>query len=189
MQVIAITGTPGSGKSTLASALNKRIKGSVLVDVNKLVKEKRLYSGKDKYGTLIVKLGVLQKELNALVKKFVKAGHAVIVEGHLISDIRIRGAYVIVLRAHLKVLLKRLKARKYGIEKIRENIAAEALDYCGTNAANNYQDVYEILPTNKADALKQALRIIKNKPQGAKKQIQLIYELPEIVKTDRKLAM
>ncbi|MGC8538432.1 MAG: AAA family ATPase [Candidatus Micrarchaeia archaeon] len=189
MQVIAITGTPGSGKSTLALALNKRIKGSVLIDVNKLVKEKKLYSGRDKYGTLIVKLGALQRELNVLVKKFVKTGHTVIIEGHLISDIRIRGAYVIVLRAHLKVLLERLKARKYNVEKIRENIAAEALDYCGTSAAKNYQDVYEILPTSKVDALKQALRIIKNRPQGAKKQIQLIYELPEIIKTDRKLAI
>ena len=69
----------------------------------------------------------------------------IIVEGHLLCDMKIRGATAIVIREHLKTLLKRMERRKYSRKKIENNIVTEAIDYCGVNAVENYDSVYEVL--------------------------------------------
>ena len=44
--IILITGTPGVGKTTVSSILVEKT-GAYLVDINKLVDEKHLYTGID----------------------------------------------------------------------------------------------------------------------------------------------
>src|SRR5208283_2014539 len=123
-KIIAITGTPGSGKTTIATALSKRIKGSTVISVNDVVKERRLFSSYSKDGARIVKLQALRTELESLTKD---SSGTIILDGHLLCEIKIKGAMAIVVREHLSNLKSRLLKRGYGIAKVRDNIISEAI--------------------------------------------------------------
>ncbi|MEM3753126.1 MAG: AAA family ATPase [Candidatus Micrarchaeaceae archaeon] len=176
-RIIAITGTPGVGKTRIAALLHKRVKGSVLVDVNKIINERRLYSGIDKDGAKIVRLKALQIALADVLKQN-KNAKLIIVEGHILSDIKIKGAVAIVIREHIRKIMKRLKARGYPKKKINENIIAEAIDYCGANAERNYSSTYEVL--SDAGAVEKIMRIISGKQK--KERINLMPELLPMIK-------
>ncbi len=143
MKVIVITGTPGSGKTTIANKVAKRVNGSIVIHANEMIKSRRLFSSYAKDGAMVANMRKLkadiQKEINGSGKGIV------IVEGHLLCDIPIKNAVAVVIRQHLAVLEKRLKARKYDSKKIKENIVSEALDYCGISAESNYDHVIEIM--------------------------------------------
>jgi broad-specificity NMP kinase len=85
-------------------------------------------------------------KLNSEINRMVHASKAdyVIVEGHLLCDMRIDGAVAIVIRERLATILKRLKKRGYSKQKIEDDIVSEGIDYCGVRAANYYRVVYEI---------------------------------------------
>lgn len=172
--VIAIIGTPGVGKTTFAKKLSKAIKAK-LIDANAIINAHKLYSSIDKYNTKIVKMRELSKKLNEIVSK--EKG-VVIIEGHILSDIKIKGAVAIVLREHLKKLLARLKARHYAKEKIEDNIISEATDYCGINASRHYSKVFEFYSSDK-DLMKKALNAIKSNPKNA--SIELLEELKDVI--------
>jgi broad-specificity NMP kinase len=145
MKIIVITGTPAVGKTRFANAIAKSLNAES-VGVTDIVLKKKLYMGTDKNRTLIVKMADLNREVRSIIS-LARANHkdAIVLEGHILADMRVRGAVVIVLRAHLKELLVRMKKRKYGQEKIRDNLISEATDYCGSAAASNYNNVYEFL--------------------------------------------
>ncbi|MGC8676466.1 MAG: AAA family ATPase [Candidatus Micrarchaeia archaeon] len=171
---IVITGTPGTGKTRLAAELHKIIKGSVLVNDNEVAKRQGLIIGKGKYGALLVDLRKLEIALNEIARK---GKGTVLMEGHLLCEVRVRGAKAIVLREHLKTLKQRLEKRKYGKDKVLENVVAEATDYCGQKAMANYKEVYELLSSDKRTKLI-ALRIAS----GAKEKQERIELLEELVK-------
>ncbi|VVC03620.1 Putative adenylate kinase [Candidatus Burarchaeum australiense] len=138
---LLLTGVPGTGKSVLAKRLAKRL-GCKLIDINAIVKEKKLWSGKDENGSLIVKLKELERELAGSIRK---AGADCIVEGHLGCEMKLPVDVAVVLRTNPKMLEKRLRTRKYPQKKLIENLLAEALDYCTLKAEENYKDVREIV--------------------------------------------
>lgn len=140
-----ITGTPGTGKTTLARSLSRRL-GGTLININDIVLSNKLYTGKDKLNTKIVDLGKLRKKLLDIINS---SSGTLVLDSHLLSDIRIEGrcnarVYVVVLRLHLRPLLKRLVARDYPDAKIRDNIVSEALGYCSSMARERYSNVIEI---------------------------------------------
>ncbi|MEM3215751.1 MAG: AAA family ATPase [Candidatus Micrarchaeaceae archaeon] len=187
---IVITGTPCTGKTRLAELLNKKIKGSVLISANSVAK-KGFVIGKDKHGSFIIDLKGLEKALNKIVSE--RKYGTVIIEGHLLCDIRIRNAKAIVLREHLEALMHRQEKRKYAKEKILENIVAEATDYCGQHAEKHYKDVYELLSSSRS-LYKNALRIAngayRSKQNKQNKQrIELLGELLKIMKKERRFAI
>jgi adenylate kinase len=153
--VVVVTGTPGTGKTTLARKLTDRL-GGTLLNVNELILSNKLYTGTDDIGTRIVDLKKLRKKLLEAVNA---TSGTVVLDSHLLSDIRIEGScdaevYVVVLRLHLKPLLKRLIARNYPKAKIRDNIVSEALGYCSSMARERYSNVIEV------ESGKGALKII-----------------------------
>lgn len=182
-KVIAITGTPGSGKTTIANKLSKRIRNSVLIRVNEVVKEKGLFSSYSKDGARIVKMRELQKELEKRVRA---SKGTVILEGHLLCEMKIKGATAIVIREHLARLRPRLLKRGYSTAKIRDNLVSEAIDYCGERAARNYTRTFEII-SGKA-AVAEILHIMGGKTPK-KGELDMLSELPAIIKRDKRLAI
>ncbi|MGI0141845.1 MAG: AAA family ATPase [Candidatus Micrarchaeales archaeon] len=184
-RVIVITGTPGVGKTTLVNGLKGKIVDSKIYNATDIVNKFKLYSGKDKFGAKIVRMKQLERKINEIVKK--EDHSTIIFEGHILADIKIKGAIAIVLREHLKTIKTRLLKRGYPIEKIRENIVSEALDYCGVSAADNYHPVYELLNGKKTMA--QIILLAKGKSRKNRTSLNLTEELVGIIKSDSRFAI
>ncbi len=185
-RIVAITGTPGVGKTSISRKLHKKIRGSVLIDVNSVAKDNKLYLGKDRSGEKIVDIKKLARIINIAIKKI--DNRVILLEGHLLCDMKIDGATAIVLRIHLDVLKKRLLKRKYGIEKIRDNVICEATDYCGIHARRNYRNVREFLSTDK-DIIGKMDRVVSSKAARAYRYIELGEDLRKIIKDDIRFAV
>ncbi|MFH1779731.1 MAG: AAA family ATPase [Candidatus Micrarchaeota archaeon] len=131
-----ITGVPGSGKTTIAKKLALKL-GLPLIDVNKLVLEKKLfYPSKEKEKT--VKLKALERALKKIILK-----QECVVDSHLLCEMCL-GKKIFVLRCNPLVLEKRLLKRRYSRAKIKENVLSEVLDYCVVKAEENYSRVIQI---------------------------------------------
>ncbi|MHB1830755.1 MAG: AAA family ATPase [Candidatus Micrarchaeaceae archaeon] len=176
-RVIVITGTPCSGKTTISEKLLKRIRNSELIKANEVVKSKRLFTGYSGGREMIANMPALKKEL----EKQIRASNAelVIVEGHLLCDISIRGAVAIVIREHLNTLLDRMKKRGYRKGKIEDNIVSEAIDYCGVNSAENYMEVHEVM--GGAGAVASIESIMKGRKKGGG-EVDMLNELNGLAK-------
>ena len=158
---IIITGTPGTGKTTLADKIGDYFKTRVIHITDYLKENPELIEKTMKNGTIIPKMAELRKALNQ------EQG---IIDGHLACEFKLRNSFVLVLRTNPKELKKRLKERGYKPKKIKENIEAEALDYCTQKAEENYKAVYEIDTTTKSpdETFQMALKIIYGMSQGDK---------------------
>lgn len=153
---VVITGVPGTGKSSAAEGLGK-ILGLRVIHITEWVKRKKL--GRWKGRELIVSPARLRRSL--LNEK------NVIIEGHLACEFSLPRSIVFVLRCSPFVLKRRLGARRYSGIKTRENIEAEALDYCTILAERNYRRVYDI-DTTHSPAPKTAARIARIVEKGGK---------------------
>lgn len=135
-----MTGTPGTGKSLFAKQLAAKARHAKVIEINDIVKRNRLYSSTDRFGSKIVKISALN---TALKKEIRDSSGLVLVVGHLVPDLSAGQRITVVLRLKLKPLMKRLRKRGYQREKIKENVIAEALDYCGIGVADRCAEVYE----------------------------------------------
>lgn len=128
MGTIVVTGSVGSGKTTVSKKLAGKLKLNY-IDVNKLIKEEKLDSGYDKKRKCkIIDIGRLNNSLINLIKNSKKD---LIIDSHLSHYLPSK--YVdlcIVTKCNMKVIEKRLKKRKYGKDKIRENLDVEIFDVC-----------------------------------------------------------
>ena len=170
-RVIVVTGTPASGKTTVARGLAKKLGDSELIGANELVKSLHLYRKRSAEGEIIADMKRLKAELEKRIRN--SKAKFVIIEGHLLCDIRIRKATAIVIREHLKMLLVRMRRRGYGTKKIEGNIVSEAIDYCGVNSLSNYDSVHEVMGGRKA--VERIVGIIKGKRAG--EEIDMLGEL------------
>lgn len=128
MKVIVISGSVATGKTTLAKKLAKE-KNYQYIDVNKLIKEKKLSSGYDrKRKAKIIDIKKLNKALISLIKKSKKS---LVIDSHLAHYLPKKYVNeVIITKCNLKELKKRLQKRKYSKEKINENLQVEIFDLC-----------------------------------------------------------
>lgn len=153
---VALTGTPGTGKSSASSALQRR--GYHVVDLDAAAKELGLTEG-DEDGTTLVDVDALAARLNVPTKVAILRGHY----AH-----RIPSNVIVVLRCHPRELWTRLERRGWPLEKIRENVEAEAIDVILQEAVELGPPVYEVDTTGKEveEAANDILDILRGKVAG-----------------------
>jgi adenylate kinase len=156
---IIITGSPGTGKSIIARLLSRKM-GLELVDIKKIVEQKKLCAGSSRE----VDIKKLAKALH-----FLKRKKDYIVEGHLACELRLPADFIFVLRTNPDVLGKRMAKRKYSKKKIQENLMAEMLDYCTQRVESVYRKKPLELDTTSRTAAKSAAEIEKAIKQKKKK--------------------
>lgn len=154
---IVITGSPGTGKTIVAKLLAKEM-GLELIDIKKIVREKKLSK------THEVDIKKLASSLS-----FLKRKKDYIVEGHLACELNLPSDYVFVLRTHPNILKKRLKKRRYGKKKLEENLMAEMLDYCTQRTEQSYNKKPLEIDTSRITVEKTASKIQKAIKQKKKK--------------------
>ena len=161
--IIALTGTPGTGKTTVCNILNQQY-GYDIIDLNRLVIDEKLNSGKDEASdSLIVDIEKLGSRVQEILNQFADS----IIEGHF-SHLLPADA-IIVLRTEPLALRERLRKRKgYSYQKIKENADAEALDVILVEAYEQNNDVFEINTTDMAalDTAKYVVSIIEILKKG-----------------------
>lgn len=168
--IIALTGTPGTGKTTVCGIIKEHSqyrKRYNIVDLNKLVLDEKIYTGKDEArDTYIADMDMLEKRVQAIISEVPKSMD-VIMEGHL-SHLLPADA-IIVLRAHPVALRKRLGKRiEYSFKKVKENANAEALDVILVESTERNENVFEINTTdmNPLAVVKSVVSIIESLKQG-----------------------
>lgn len=184
-QILVITGVPGTGKTSFSNSLKKRLRDAEVIHVTQVVNSKRLFSSVSEDGAKIVKMGALKRELERLIAKSTK--RTIILESHLLCDIKIGNARAIVLREHLDSLRTRLESRGYSKEKIKGNVVSEATDYCGIHAERNYAYVFEGFGSDKR-LMASAISILGGERPKAK-SIDLLPEFDRFLRTNRELAI
>lgn len=165
--IISITGTPGTGKSMAAKMLARKT-GCDLLELNKEIVKRRLYSSYDrKRKTFVADMAKVGK----FVRQYAKGRDCVVVDSHLSHDVG--AALVIVLRCRPDVLGKRLKKRGWPIAKIRENVEAERIGVISSEAKGK---VFEIDTTGLAPGQTAAAmeRVLKGKGKRYKGSIDWI---------------
>ena len=162
MAVIIITGTPGTGKSSVAEALQKMLgKKWLLVNEKEFCKKQGIGKIDKKSGELEVPLKALQKRLSAFIKERQKKGFSLILEGHLLCEIKLPADLVVLLKCEPKLLEKRLLERKYSQLKALDNVFCEMIGYCGKKVLENFPKT-RLLELENGKSIKEiAERILK----------------------------
>lgn len=146
--IIALTGTPGTGKTTVCEIIKEHSQYSKkfsIIDVNRLVLDEKLYTGKDEErDTYEADMDKLQERVKTEIEN--KTGD-IIIEGHLSHLLPVDA--IVVLRAHPVALRRRLgKRKKYSFRKVKENANAEALDVILVESVERNKNVFEINTTD-----------------------------------------
>ena len=131
MAIYALTGTPATGKTSISKNLNKEI-----IHLSDLYPNSS--EGRNQNGEWIIDLD----KLNKLTQE--KLRDDTIIEGHL-SHFIDNIDQIIVLRCDPRELRRRMEMRDYNIEKIEENLEAEAIGLIYSQALeiNNGIDVFQ----------------------------------------------
>ncbi|MDI3473959.1 MAG: adenylate kinase [Candidatus Woesearchaeota archaeon] len=135
--IILISGTPGTGKSELAKKVAKSI-NALNINITDFVKDHELSDGYDEVRECLI---VDEEKLSNFVSDWLKSINKkdVIIEGHLAHFIK--GDLVVVIRCSVDELYKRLKARGYNENKIRENVEAEIFGICEEEARKKNKEI------------------------------------------------
>lgn len=168
MTIIAVSGVPGTGKSTLSSSLYAHFSALSMhdpekygiwkeYDVKKMISDEKLYDSIDPDGTMVVD----QKKLIKCLISHIDADsmYNIVIDSffsHLLPSSVVD--ICVICCCDISVLNKRLSQRGYSVEKVRENVDCEIIDYCGQEAQEMGHNVV-YFDSSKEDA-KQFIRKI-----------------------------
>ncbi|MFC1723793.1 adenylate kinase family protein [Nanoarchaeota archaeon] len=157
MSIIIITGTPGSGKTTISKKLATLLEYKYL-DVNQLIKKKKLSQGYDrKRKCQIIDTKLLNKELVSETKKHSN----LIIDSHLSHHLPLKHIDLcLITRCNLRLLKQRLKRRDYSKDKIEENLEVEIMEVI-PNEVQQKKYNYFFIDTDKKIDYKKLIRKIK----------------------------
>ncbi len=169
--IIGITGTPGTGKTAVTKLLEKYPLYQV-IHLNELIQEEKLYSEVDtERDCVVADMELIYSRVMELQDFFYPV---MIIDSHLshhISDI------VIVLRTSPAILKTRLEKRKYSVNKVQENLEAEALDIILAEAVDWCGTIFELDTTGRTveSTLQDIDRIIKGLQNSDTKDLEKEY--------------
>lgn len=150
--IIAITGTPGTGKTTLATLLAKKL-GYRYVNLNDLAAEKKLYCGYDRKRRIpIVDIARLSREVEK------RGTENLILDAHYSHDLP--GDLIILLRTNPRELRRRAARAGWPAAKTEENVQAEIMEVCRSEALAAGRPVLELDTTTQRPP-ELARRVIK----------------------------
>jgi len=165
-RVILVTGTPGVGKTAVSRMLAARLNAKYL-SLAELVEKEKLISGVDKArGTLIADMGKLSRRVRGLIAG---SDQDVVVEGHYaVNVVPAKDVHLVfVLRRKPEELKKLMEERGYKESKLWENLAAEILDVCLTDAVSacGHEKVCEVDGSGKKieDVVEEILSVLEGK--------------------------
>lgn len=130
---LVITGSPGTGKTAIAKRLARRLKCRAVSEQD-LALEKSIGKWDHENAELVIPLKGLKREASKLLAR----NKDIILEGHVLCEIRLPADAVIVVRVHPEILEARLEAKGYKAEKIQDNVFCEGIDYCKKHALRKY---------------------------------------------------
>ena len=135
-KLILVTGTPGTGKTRFSILLAKRI-GAQYTPFGRLVETQKLYSGSDRIrNSRIVNIAKTRAYLSKLASE---AERLIIIDSHISGICPEKFTRkVFVLRCDPRTLKKRLLSRDWSDKKVQENVLAEILDVCFSEAVSEY---------------------------------------------------
>lgn len=169
--LIGITGTPGTGKTSVTKLLAEDSLYQV-IHLNELIREENLYSEVDTERDCVV--ADMDLVYSRVLDLQDRTYNVTIVDSHLshhIADI------AIVLRTSPQRLKERLEKRKYSVDKVRENVEAEALDIILAEAVDWCEKVFELDTTEQTleRTLKDIKEIIKGIRRGGTEELEELY--------------
>ena len=161
---IIITGSPGVGKTSVSKKLGEMLK-CLVFNEKQFALEKGIGSWDEEQDELIIPLG----EFAGAVEGLFRAERNVVVEGHLLCELRLKPDFVVLIRLHPELLEARLESRGYTAEKLQDNVFCEGIDYCKKHVERNYE-AEKIVEVQSGKTIKETLdRIVKGlKEKGAK---------------------
>ena len=171
---ISITGTPGSGKHSIARQVAEKLKFE-LIDLGTFAKEQGFIIPDEKRHTLEVNVPKIRELLMDKKDVIFVSNYAELIPADL----------VLVIRCHPKELARRLVERDYSIDKIKENLEVECLDYCLQEALSHHQVVGEVDNTENLDeSVQMAIDIIDGKRKaeyGTANFLEYVDKLDELI--------
>ncbi len=134
--IIAISGTPGTGKTEVAKKLAEKI-GFEYISLNSVAEENNFYIGYDeKRKCKIVDVDAISKEIeNRRLENLV-------IESHYAHDVF--SDILIILKCELKELKKRMQKKGWPEKKIEENMEAEIMEVCRTEAHETEKNFFVV---------------------------------------------
>ncbi len=161
---IIITGSPGVGKTSAAKALGKKL-GYAILNEKQFALEEKIGKWNAEEDELVIPLEPYAKALNKLFTE----KKNVIIEGHLLCELKAGADFIVLIRVHPELLEGRLHLRNYSEEKVQDNVFCEGIDYCKKKVLRNYTEK-KIIEVQSGKSIKETLdRIIMGlKEKGAK---------------------
>ena len=132
-KIILVTGTPCVGKTSVSRKLAAKL-NALHIDLAELVKREKLYSEIDtERNSLIADLDKVSQKIKKIIQK---AESDVIIDGHYAVHVVAPEVvnFVFVLRKDPRKLKTLMEERGYSDRKLWENLEAEILDVCLSEA-------------------------------------------------------
>ena len=132
-KIILVTGTPCVGKTSVSRKLAAKL-NALHIDLAELVKREKLYSEIDtERNSLIADLDKVSQKIKKIIQK---AESDVIIDGHYVVHVVAPEVvnFVFVLRKDPRKLKTLMEERGYSSRKLWENLEAEILDVCLSEA-------------------------------------------------------